>query len=88
MNMDNLKLDIIKELVLMTLTYRISYQNLSRLLRASEEDIKRAFSKVDQCSSSLYHLEHETQNEDEINARVAYVHGYNYLKERKQLMKN
>lgn len=84
---DKLTLKVIKELILMSLTYRISYKNLSKLLNAEEEAIRNVFKKIPEFASTLHWLDIETINEDEIDERVAYINGFNYLQKRKKLLK-
>lgn len=75
-----------EEIILMALTYRISYKNLGLLLKMDPTDLKNTFELLDNYSFPLYYLNLETRDEDEINERVAYIKGYNYLKTRKKLL--
>lgn len=78
---------LIEELILLSLTYRISYKSMAQLLKTTEEDVKENFEKVDKFYIPLYYLVVETCNEDEINERYAYIKGHNYLTERKKIVK-
>lgn len=86
LDLNKLNRNVLKEIILMALTYRVSFKNLSKLLNASIEDIKASLSSLEEFNEPLYYLDIETINEDEINERVAYVNGYNYLKTRKKLL--
>lgn len=87
MELKNVKQKLIEELILLALTYRISYKSMAKLLKTTEDDVKENFEKVDKFFISLYYLNIETCNEDEINERVAYINGHNYLVERKKIIK-
>ncbi len=85
MKINDLSYNQIEELILLALTYRISYQNMAKLLKTDSEDIESTFNQLEKYEFPLYILNNETINEEEINARVAYVKGYQYLKKRKLL---
>lgn len=87
MELKNANYKIIDELINMALTYRISFKNMALLLKTNEEDVKIAFTRIKNYTRPLRWLENETYNEDEIDERVAYIQGYNYLTERKKKIK-
>jgi len=87
MELKILKNKTIQELILMALTYRVSYKNLAILLNSSEEEIKEVFESFLDMQEILRYLDFETRNEDEINQRVAYINAKNYLNKRQLIMK-
>lgn len=87
MELKNTNKKLIEELILLALTYRISYKSMAKLLKTTEIDVKENFEKVDRFFIPLYYLSVETCNEDEINERFAYIKGHNYLTERKKIIK-
>lgn len=80
------KKEFLVEIALMALTYRVSYKNLAKLLKISEEEISSSLESLSEFSLPLYQLKKETINEDKINERVAYINARNYLLERNKLI--
>lgn len=87
MDVSKLKKPVLKEIALLALTYRVSNKNLASLLDTSSEEIREALNDLIEFQIPLYWLRRETEFEDEIDERVAYIHAQNYLNKRKKLMK-
>lgn len=87
MELKKLKNNTIKEIILMTLTYRVSYKNLAKIFAEDIDEIKSLFAKFPDLSYAFYLLDRETMYEDEINEKSAYVYAMNYLKKRRNIIK-
>lgn len=87
MDVKKLKPEIIREIVLVALTYRTSTTTLAKVLKTTPEEINEIFNLEDDFRIPLYALKMETASEDEIDARVSYVHAHNYFAERNQIRK-
>jgi hypothetical protein len=77
----------ITEVILMALTYRLSYVNLAKLFKTTVEDVSEAFSRFSEYDEALKHLRIETECEDETDSRVAFVNAYNYWATRKIILR-
>ena len=60
---------------------------MAKLLKTSLEDIEFSFQKLDEFCPALVALRRETMNEPQLEERIAYIQGYNYLTERNKLLK-
>lgn len=87
MELKKLQSKVLKEVVLVALTYRVSYKNIAKIFNTTVEDVKEAFELLDFNTNALSYLNEETILEDEINEKYAYVHAYNYFKKRNSIIK-
>lgn len=78
---------ILKEIALVALTYRVSYKTIAKMFNTTIEDVQSTFRNLDDFSISLYYLDRETINEDEISERKAYECAKLYFKKRNELYK-
>lgn len=76
-----------KEILLMALTYRVSFQNLSDWFGFTIEDVITTFSALDYFQKSLYYLFEETIVENEQNKESALMYAKEYWHQRNILMK-
>lgn len=81
-------LEIQKEIVLMALTYRISYKNLAKMFKVSLKNVIETFNSFTELSFSLGYLFLETYSEDEINEMKAYNDAMLYWRKRNELIKS
>ncbi len=81
--------NLTEEIILIMLTYRVSYNSMAKMLKVSVDDLKE---KLDYFRSSfyqvfLYRLDLETANESSYEEQIAYINAYNYLKTRRLILK-
>lgn len=88
MELKNANSKILKEIVMVALTYRVSYKNLARIFDTTIEDVKEAFYLLDFQPRALYYLDEETKLEDEINEKYAYTYAKNYFNKRNRIIKD
>lgn len=81
------KYPILKEIVLMALTYRVSVKNLAKLFKTSIEDVEYLFKMVDEFEDATLHLCDETKNENEEASNKAFKDAQNYWRERNKIIK-
>ena len=86
MELKNANSKILKEIVMVALTYRVSYKNLARIFGTTIEDVKEAFYSLDFQTRALYFLNEETKLEDEINEKYAYTYAKNYFNKRNKII--
>ena len=86
MELKNANSKILKEIVMVALTYRVSYKNLARIFGTTIEDVKEAFYLLDFQTRALYFLDEETKLEDEINEKYAYTYAKNYFNKRNKII--
>lgn len=75
-----------KEIVLMALTYRVSYKTLTKLFGVSMKNVIETFKTFNDLALSLDFLFLETYCEDEINEKKAYSDAKKYWKKRNELI--
>ncbi len=81
-------LKVQKEFLLLSLAYRVSFKNLSRILNTTVEDILYTFMSFQEYESSINYLFLETMNEEEMSEKLAFVKAKNYYLKRNKLMKS
>ena len=87
MELKKLQAKVLKEVVLVALTYRVSYKNLARIFNTNIDDVKESFAILDFDTKALYFLNEETKLEDEINEKYAYTYAKNYFNKRNKIIK-
>lgn len=87
MELKKLQAKDLKEVVLVALTYRVSYKNLARIFNTTIDDVKEAFAILDFDTKALYFLNEETKLEDEINEKYAYTYAKNYFNKRNKIIR-
>ena len=87
MELKKLQAKVLKEVVLVALTYRVSYKNLARIFNTTIDDVKESFAILDFDTKALYFLNEETKLEDEINEKYAYTYANNYFNKRNKIIK-
>ena len=87
MELKKLQAKVLKEVVLVALTYRVSYKNLARIFNTTIDDVKESFAILDFDTKALYFLNEETKLEDEINEKYAYTYAKNYFNKRNKIIK-
>lgn len=75
-----------KEIVLMALTYRVSYKTIAKMFGVSMKNVIETFKTFNDLSLSLDFLFLETYCEDEINEKKAYSDAKKYWKKRNELI--
>lgn len=78
---------VLKEIVLVALTYRVSLKNLSILFNTDILDICDALKNLDYLMTALNHLFIETENEDEISSKRALFKAKEYYQKRNKYVK-
>ncbi len=76
----------LKEIMLMSLTYRVSFKVLAEILDTTIEELITFFAKFEDLFSSMSYLFEETLNEDEQNEKLAKYRARQYLKTRNKLL--
>lgn len=77
-----------KEIVLMALTYRVSYKTISKMFGVSFKNVIETFKSFNDLYPSLCYLFLETYNEDEFHEKKAYNDAMLYWRERNELIKS
>lgn len=75
------------ELLLMALTYRVSFKTIAKWFHTSIADVIETFIKFNSLFDSVVGLFEETVNEDEINEKKAFAHAKEYWNNRNTLIK-
>lgn len=76
-----------KEIILMTLTYRVSKSNLCRLFNTTMEDVDKLCNEFEDFKDPLYFLNLETINESEKLSEYAYKSALKYWKTRNEYVR-
>lgn len=77
-----------KEIVLMALTYRVSYKTIAKMFGVSFKNVIETFETFSDLYPSLCYLFLETYNEDEFHEKKAYNDAMLYWRERNELIKS
>lgn len=75
-----------KELMLMALTYRVSFETMAKMFHSTVEDVIDTFLNFDSLEDSLEYLFLETYNEDATHKQKAYNDAKNYWHQRNELV--
>lgn len=86
MQLTNVKTSVLREIILMSLTYRLSYENVAKMFHTDALDVQEAFELLD-FHRSVYYLNEETKNEDKTISEYAYKNALLYWKQRQKLIK-
>lgn len=74
-----------KEIILMALTYRVSYKSLATMFQTTIEDIINMFKEYTEFQTFLENLDAETRNEEKWLESYAYEQACSYWEERTKL---
>lgn len=86
-SLSSYSIELQKEIILMALTYRVSFKTIAEMFHTTMEDVIRTFLHSKDLLESLDLLFEETINEDEINEKVGKAYAKKYWKERNELIK-
>lgn len=81
------KYKTLKEIVLVALTYRVSFKSIAKLFKVSFTDVFNTFYDFDSYSFALSQLFNETFLEGEIEEKRALYYAKEYYKKRKEIFK-
>lgn len=76
-----------KEFLLLSLTYRVSFKSLARIIGSTVEDILYTFLSFEEYFDSVNYLFFETMNEDEFSEKLAFTNAKKYYLKRNKLIK-
>ena len=74
-----------KEIILMALTYRVSYKSLATMFQTTIEDVINMFKEYTEFQTFLENLDAETRNEEKWLESYAYEQACSYWEERTKL---